>query len=702
MDRRSFIKSSSILGTGLVVGIGADQQIAIGAEIVDTGAWLRIAPDNSVTINNARSEMGQDVYTTMAMLIVEELDYPLNKVKVEIAPANAVYINSLLGGQITGGSTSVREAWDKLRLVGATAKAQLKAAAASKWNVPVTSVNASLGILSSGKFHATYGDMATEAASIKITNTPTLKTTQEYRYIGKAFPRLDTPSKVNATAVYGIDVRQPEMLVASLAQSPVISGKVKSVDSSAAKAIKGVISVVEIPDGVAVLAKDFHIAKKGRDALKIEWQNPDIKAFENSASIEQGLHAAHQKNGAIVGKAGNFSNPLQDGAKTITADYFLPYQAHATLEPVNCAAYVQNGECHVWGPIQFQQGAQGVAAAASGLPPEKVFIHTTFIGGGYGRKLELDFISQAVAISKASGKAIRLLWTREDDMTHDFYRPISLHTVSASVDSKGKITGLSSKMTSQSVTARAFPPFVVDGNDPFMNEGSVNLTYDIPNLRIENVIHETGVRVGYWRAVSNNLNTFALESFIDELAEQTSQDPVKMRMELLSKHPRAQKVLATAAKKAGWGLKRSNGHTLGVAQSEAYGAYITVIAEISIGKDAQKTPKVHKLTAVVDPGIAIRPDQVKAQLESGMLLGLSSAMKTQITFKDGIVEQKNFDSYPMLRMSETPTIDITIIEGGGKPSGMGEVGVPCVAPALVNAIAAATGQRIRSLPVIKV
>ena len=702
MDRRSFIKTSSVVSTGLIIGIGANQQIAIGAEAIDTNAWLRIAPDNTVTINNARSEMGQDTYTTMAMLIVEELEYPLNKVKIEIAPANAVYINSLLGGQITGGSTSVREAWDKLRLVGATAKAQLIAAAAAKWNVPVTSVTANQGMLSSGKNRATYGEMATAASTIKVTGTPTLKSPQEYRYIGKAFPRLDTPTKVNGTAIYGIDVRQPDMLVASLAQSPVIGGKVKSVDSSAAKALKGIDAVVEIPDGVAVLAKDFYLAQKGRDALKIEWQNGDTKATDSMAAIEQGLRAAHQKNGAIVGKLGNFANPLQAGEKTITAEYMMPYQAHATLEPVNCAAYVHNGECHVWGPIQFQQGAQGVAAAAAGVAPEKVFIHTTFLGGGYGRKLELDFISQAVAISKASGKAIRLLWTREDDMTHDFYRPISLHTVSASVDAKGKITGLSSKMTSQSVTARAFPPFVVDGNDPFMNEGSVNLTYDIPNLRIENVIHETGVRVGYWRAVSNNLNTFALESFIDEVAAQTAQDPVKMRMDLLSKHPRAQKVLATAAKKAGWGQKRSNGHTLGVAQTEAYGAYIAVIAEISIGKDAKATPKVHKLTAVVDPGVAVRPDQIKAQLESGMLLGLSSAMKTQITFKDGVVEQKNFDSYPMMRMSETPLMDITIIEGGGKPSGMGEVGVPSVAPAVVNAIASATGKRIRSLPIIKV
>ena len=700
MDRRSFIKSSSIFSTGLIIGIGANHQVVMAAEVIDTNAWIKIAPDNKVTIYNARSEMGQDVFTTMAMLIAEELDYPLNKVKIEIAPVNGVYINALLGGQITGGSTSVREGWDKLRIVGATARAQLKAAAAAQWGLPVERISASMGILSSGKYHATYGEMAIAAARMKIVTTPPLKNAAQYRYIGKAFPRLDTPTKVNGTAVYGIDVREPNMLVAAIALPPVIGGKVKAVDAQITKAMPGVHSVVEIPYGIAVLAKDFHIAKKGRDALKIEWQKVDVKAFENMTTIEKGMREAHLKNGTVVGKLGNFANPLEGASKTITAEYFMPFQAHATLEPVNCAASVKNGECHVWGPIQFQQGAHGAAISASGLPADKVFIHTTFIGGGYGRKLELDFVSQAVAISKASGNAVRMLWTREDDMTHDFYRPASLHTVSANLNANGKLIGLSSKMTSQSVTARAFPPFVVDGNDPFMNEGSTNLTYDIANLRIENVIHDTGIRVGYWRAVSNNLNTFALESFIDEVATQTAQDPVKMRMDMLNKHPRAQKVLATAAKQAGWGKKRTNGHFLGVAQTEAYGAYITVIAEVSVDKDIKVAPTVHKLTAVVDPGIAIRPDQIKAQIESGLLMGLSSAMKTMITLKDGIVEQKNFDTYPMLRMSEVPTINITIIEGGGQPSGMGEVGVPAVAPAIVNAIAAARGQRIRRLPIM--
>jgi isoquinoline 1-oxidoreductase beta subunit len=700
MDRRSFIKSSAIVPTCLVIGFNAASEIAIAADAtVPVAPWLRIAPDNSVTIINARSEMGQDTYTTMAMLIAEELEYPLGKVKIEIASTNPThYINALLGGQITGGSTSVREAWTKLRTVGATAREQLKAAAAKKWNVSPADVTASNGVLTSGKNRATYGEIAIAAANMPLTTAPALKAQADFKLIGKRFPRLDTPAKVNGTAVYGIDVREPNMLVASLAQSPVIGGKPKNVDSSAAKSVPGVEAIVQISDGVAVLAKDFYVAKKARDLLKIEWDNGDTTAIDSMAAIESGIRNASKKDGAIILAKGN-ANPLDGVAKTFTAEYNLPYQAHATLEPINCAASVQNGECNVWGPIQFQQGATGAAMAASGLPEANVHIHTTFLGGGYGRKLELDFIRQAVEISKATGKTVRLQWTREDDMTHDFYRPASLNQVSAGVDANGKLTGLYSKMTSQSVTARAFPPFVVNGNDPFMGEGSANITYNISNLKVENVIHDSGVRVGYWRAVSNNLNSFAVESMIDEVATGTKQDPVAFRMSLLDNHPRAQKVLSTAAKKAGWGQPRSNGRFLGVAQSEAYGAYIAIVAEISM---RDKKPVVHRLTAVVDPGVAIRPDQIKAQIESGMLLGLSSSLKTAITFKNGAVEQKNFDTYPMLRMSEVPQLDVTIIEGGGAPSGMGEVGVALVAPAIGNAIAAATGERIRTLPFIKV
>ena len=697
MDRRSFIKSTAALSSGLFVSFSYadDKAVASGHEMVNP--WLQIAPDNSATVFVARSEMGQDVYTSMTMLIAEELDYPIGKIKVVIAPNNpAVYGNAMLGGaQITGGSSAMREAWDKLRIVGATAREMLIAAAAEKWKVPASSITAANGMVSSGSNRATYGELAADAAKQKHSGKPTLKSSKQYKFIGKKVARLDTKAKVNGTATYGVDVREPNMLAASLAMCPVIGGKVKSFDASAAKAVKGVESIVEVPDGIAVLAKDYYTAKKARDLLKIDWDYGPSRAVKDVAQIEVGLRQAANKTGAVVHKAGNVDSPLDGAVKKVSAEYMLPFLAHATLEPVNCSASVANGECHVWGPIQFQQGASGVAAAASGLPESKVFIHTTFIGGGYGRKLEVDFISQAVSIAKASGKPVRMIWSREDDMTHDFYRPISLHQVSGGLDASGKLIGLSTKMMSPSITARAFPGFVVNGNDPFMSEGSGNITYNVPNLRIENVIHDTGIRVGYWRAVSNNLNAFAIESFMDELAQSASKDAVEFRMGLLGKHPRAQKVLKTVAEKAGWGKKRTDGRSLGIAQMECYEAYVALAAEVSV-KDG--VPTVHKLTCVADCGIAVRPDQVRAQLESAILLGFSSSMKNKVTFKDGAAEQRNFDSYPLLRMSEAPVVDITIIEGGNKPSGMGEVGVPLVAPAIANAITRATGQRPRSMP----
>lgn len=697
MDRRSFIKSTAALSSSLFVSFSYadDKAVVSGHEMVNP--WLKIAPDNSATVFVARSEMGQDVYTSMTMLIAEELDYPIGKIKVIIAPNNpAVYGNALLGGaQITGGSSAMREAWDKLRIVGATAREMLIAAAAEKWKVPAGSITAANGMVSSGSNRATYGELAADAAKQQHSGKPTLKSAKQYKFIGKKVPRLDTKAKVNGTATYGVDVREPNMLAASLAMCPVIGGKVKSFDAAAAKSVKGVESIVEVPDGIAVLAKDYYTAKKARDLLKIDWDYGASQAVKDVAQIEEGLRQAAKQTGALINKAGNVDSPLDGAVKKVSAEYTLPFLAHATLEPVNCSASIANGECHVWGPIQFQQGASGVAAAASGLPESKVFIHTTFIGGGYGRKLEVDFVSQAVSIAKASGKPVRMIWSREDDMTHDFYRPISLHQLSGGLDASGKLVGLSTKMTSPSITARAFPGFVVNGNDPFMTEGSGNLTYNVPNLRIENVIHDTGIRVGYWRAVSNNLNAFAIESFMDELAQLAGKDAVEFRMGLLGKHPRAQKVLKTVAEKAGWGKKRNDGRSLGVAQMECYDAYIALAAEVSV-KDG--VPTVHKITCVADCGIAVHPDQVRAQLEGAILLGFSSSMKNKVTFKDGAAEQRNFDSYSLLRMSETPVVDITIIEGGSKPSGMGEVGVPLVAPAIANAITRATGQRPRSMP----
>ena len=694
--RRGFMKSTSALSGALVIGFNLPSASAQAASPMLTNAWVKVDGKGAVTLICHRSEMGQGVYTSMPMLVAEELDVPLSSVNIEMAPSAPVYINAMLGGQITGGSTSVRDAWTKLREAGASARTVLVGAAAETWKVPASECTAANGVVThkSGKKLA-YGALVAKASTMKPPEKVALKDPKDWTIIGKNKARIDTPSKVYGKAQFGIDVKKPGMLVASLAQAPVIGGKVVKVNDAKAKALKGVVSVVQIPDGVAVLAKDFYTAKKGRDLLEIEWDNGAGADLDNE-SIAAALRTASVNPGAIMRKDGSGIADMDKAASKVEAEYELPFLAHATLEPVNCTAEIINGECHITGPIQFQQGAQYGVAAGINMPPEKVFIHTTFLGGGYGRKLELDFQIQAAQIAKAAGKPVKLLWSREDDMTHDFYRPLSLHQMAAGLDAAGSVTTLYSKMTSPSVTARAFPPVVQNGKDPFMAEGSENLTYKIPNIVVENVIHDTGIRVGYWRSVSNALNAFAVESFIDEIALAAKKDPVALRMDMLKGDARSLNVLKLATDKAGWG-KAAAGRALGVAQMECYGTHSAVVAEVSMTKDG---PKVHKVTAVVDCGIVVHPDQAHAQIESGILLGYSSGMKNAITFKNGQVEQTNFHNYPMLRMSEVPVIDITFVSSSAAPGGLGEVGVPLIMPAIANAVATLTGKRVRKLPLM--
>ncbi len=654
---------------------------------------VQITPDNQITLICARSEMGQDVYTSMPALLAEELNIPLSMVKVQIAGVAPIYINALLGGQITGGSSSVREAFDKLRIAGAATRSVLVQAAANRWSVPITDCKAMNGKVShAGGKSATYGELAAEAAKLPLPEKPALKSPANFMVIGKeSMRRLDTPAKVSGTAVFGIDVKIPGMAIASLAQCPVIGGAPRSVDSADAMKVSGVIKVVQISDGVAVLAKNFYAARKGRDALKVTW-NEGAGASISNAGMRKQLESGLTKPGAVIQAKGDATAALGNG-KQLSAQYFMPYLAHSTMEPVNCSAVVADGKCRIIGPIQFQQGAQAVAAVATGLKPEDVTVETTFLGGGFGRKLELDFIRQAAEIAKASGMPVKMLWTKEDDITHDFYRPMSVHQMDASLSSEGKISALKTKMVSQSVTARAFPAFVKDGNDPFMVEGSANLTYEIPNLEVRNVIEDSGIRVGYWRSVSNTLNAFAIESFMDEAAKAAGKDPVAFRLSALSKEPRAAAVLKMAVQKSGYqaGSKR-----FGVAQMECYGTYSACVVELD---PYAASTMVKKITFVSDCGIAIHPDQARAQLTGGILYGLGAALYDEITIEQGRVQQSNFNNYPSIRMNQAPIVEVHLVASQEKPGGLGEVGVPLVAPALVNAIAAATGKRIRELPI---
>ncbi|QWD05923.1 xanthine dehydrogenase family protein molybdopterin-binding subunit [Polynucleobacter paneuropaeus] len=695
-SRRQFIQQSAATTGAFVLGMYlplTSDAVTKSASPTVVNAWVQITPDNQISLICARSEMGQDVYTSMPALLAEELNIPLSMVKVQIAGVAPIYINALLGGQITGGSSSVREAFDKLRIAGAATRSVLVQAAANRWSVPITDCKAMNGKVShAGGKSATYGELAAEAAKLPLPEKPALKSPANFMVIGKeSMRRLDTPAKVSGTAVFGIDVKIPGMAIASLAQCPVIGGTPRSVDSADAMKVSGVIKVVQISDGVAVLAKNFYAARKGRDALKVTW-NEGAGASISNAGMRKQLESGLTKPGAVIQAKGDATAALGNG-KQLSAQYFMPYLAHSTMEPVNCSAVVADGKCRIIGPIQFQQGAQAVAAVATGLKPEDVTVETTFLGGGFGRKLELDFIRQAAEIAKASGMPVKMLWTKEDDITHDFYRPMSVHQMDASLSSEGKISALKTKMVSQSVTARAFPAFVKDGNDPFMVEGSANLTYEIPNLEVRNVIEDSGIRVGYWRSVSNTLNAFAIESFMDEAAKAAGKDPVAFRLSALSKEPRAAAVLKMAVQKSGYqaGSKR-----FGVAQMECYGTYSACVVELD---PYAASTMVKKITFVSDCGIAIHPDQARAQLTGGILYGLGAALYDEITIEQGRVQQSNFNNYPSIRMNQAPIVEVHLVASQEKPGGLGEVGVPLVAPALVNAIAAATGKRIRELPI---
>lgn len=697
LSRRTFLQSSAAVAGSLVVGVYLPtmrEAKAASGGLANT--WIRVAPNNEITVLVARSEMGQGVHTSMTALVAEELEVPLSAIKIEFAPAAMVYANALMTVQITGGSTSVREAYDKLRVAGAATRTVLLQAAATRLGVTAGELVAADGKIThkaSGK-SLTYGEVAEDAAKLPLPEKPALKPASQFKIVGKeSLKRTDTVAKVKAQAVYGIDVKLPGLMIAVLEQCPVIGGKPLSFDAAAALKMPGVAKVVQISDGVAVVAKDYWTASKARAALKITWdEGPSAKVSTDSA--RKVLMDALATKGPTIRNEGDFAKVAGSGKK-VSATYVSPYLAHQALEPVNCTAVVKDGKCRVIGPIQFQYGAHLTAAGYSGVKPEDATVETTFIGGGFGRKLELDFVRQAVEIAVASGLPVKLIWSREDDTRHDFYRPMSVHQMTGILDN-GKLIGFSSKMASGSPTARAFPPFFQNGVDPFMNEGSHNVTYNVPNLNVETVVADTGVRIGYWRSVSNALNAFAIESFMDELAASAGKDPVDFRLAALDKAPRAANVLKLAAEKSGY---KPGAKMFGVAQMECYGTYSALVVEL---ESAGEKPKIKRITMAVDAGVLIHPDQVRAQAEGAVVMALAAALQQRITLDKGRVIEGNFDKYPFLRAKDVPPIAVHLVASSEAPGGMGEVGVPLVAPALANAIANASGRRVRELPIAPV
>jgi isoquinoline 1-oxidoreductase beta subunit len=695
-SRRDFLKSSAAGGGALVIGVALpgmfSEAQAAGESAIN--AWIRIGSDNRITILCARSEMGQGVVMAMPTLVAEELDVDLYKVKVEFAPPGEAYMNEMLGGQITGGSTSVRDGWEKLRVAGAKARTMLVAAAADKWAVDASKCSTSNGmVMGPGGKKATYGSLAEAASKLTPPKEVALKDPSKWRYVGKSLKRIDTAAKTNGTAQYGIDVRLPGMLYAALAQCPVIGGKATAVDDAKAKSMPGVKHVVRITDGVAVVADTWWQAKQARDALGITWDEGPMKGLSSEGVFKQ-LTDALAKPGATIKKQGDVAAAMGAAAKKVEATYEMPFLSHSPLEPMNFTADVKKDSALLIGSIQFQQAALGMSSAITGLKPEQITIKTTFLGGGFGRRIDLDYLAQAVEISKAIGAPVKLVWTREDDMTHDFYRPASLTQMSGGLDASGKPVALSLKMTGPSVTARLFPPVVKDGVDPFMTE-AILVPYDIPNQSVGTVIHEPGLRVGYLRSVSHALNVFANESFVDEMAAAAGKDPYQFRLSLLEKQPRFAHVLKLAADKAGWGKPLPKGRARGIGLMEGYGTYMAQVVEAS-AEGGQI--KVHRVVIAVDLGRMVNPNIVRQQLESNIIFGMAAALYGNITLKDGRVEQTNFHQYKLPRMPETPKIEMHIVDSKEKPGGIGEPGMALFSPALANALYALTGKRLRKMP----
>jgi isoquinoline 1-oxidoreductase subunit beta len=696
-SRRDFLKTSALASGGLLMGFALPGAVQAAGMVHTPNAWVHIADDNTITLISARSEMGQGVYTSMPMLIAEELNVDIKNIKVAIAPPNAkLYGNPLLGGpQLTGGSTSVRDGWEKLRVGGAQVREMLISAAASKWNVDRSSIKAVNGMLiGPGGKKATYGSMAAAASKLPVPEKVAIKDPKDFTIVGKRTKRLDTPAKTNGTAVFGIDVKLPGLVYAALEQCPVIGGKVASVDSTRAKGMPGVLAVVEIPDGVAVVADSWWRANKARKTLVINWDE-GAGANLNTKTMLDGIRAASKTGKPLPLKAvGDADAVIAASQKVVRAEYVSQNLSHSPLEPMNFTAHYNNGKVALIGPTQWQDAAQNAIAAAVGVKPEDVTLETTFLGGGFGRRIDIDFIIQAAQISKAVNKPVKLVWSREDDMTHDFYRPQAVNTMAAALGADGKPTAMTFRLTSQSVTGRVFG-LPAEVQDPLMTEAAVAL-YDIPATKHDVVKHDAGMRVGYWRSVSHALNAFANESFVDELAAAAGKDPLAYRLSMLDKQPRIANVLKLATDKAGWGKPLPAGRARGIAIMEGYDTYMAQVAEISIEGSGVR---VHRVTVAADLGRMVNPDTVEAQIQSSVIFGMGSAIMQEITIDKGRVQQSTFKEFPIVRMDEAPQIDIILVESTEKPGGIGEPAVALVAPAIANAVATLTGKRVRKLPI---
>ncbi|MDR6379161.1 xanthine dehydrogenase family protein molybdopterin-binding subunit [Paraburkholderia caledonica] len=719
VSRRTFLKLSVTVGAaaggGLLLGfsmpavsqdqksgksvIGGDANEAAQNGVFAPNAFIQIDTAGKVTLVIPKVEMGQGVYTSIPMLIAEELEVPLDTVTLDHAPPDEkLFTDPLLGGQLTGGSTSIRYAWEPMRKAGATARMLLIGAAAQQWQVDAASCHAKSGqvIHAASNRSIGYGQLVDAAAKLPVPQNVPLKDPKDFKIIGTAVKRLDSPEKVDGTATFGLDVRLPDMVYAAIANCPVFGGKLASVDDTNAKKIPGVRQVVKIDNAVAVIGDHTWAAKRGLQALDIKW-NEGADAKLSMKQIVDDLANASQRNGAVARKDGDVVHAFSNAKTRVDAVYQQPFLAHATMEPINCTVHVRADGCEIWLGSQVPTRVRDAAMAVTGLPADKIVVHNHLIGGGFGRRLEFDMVTQAVKIGKQVSTPVKVLWTREEDIQHDMYRPYYYDKISAGLDANGKPLAWQHRIVGSSIMARFAPPAFKDGLDPDAVEVASDLPYDLPNQLVDYVRQEPhAIPTAFWRGVGPTRGTFVVESFIDELAAEAKVDPVKYRRDLLGKTPRALNVLNTATQAANWGSAVPKGQGRGVSVMHAFGSYFAIVVDVAVD---QGEVAVKRVVCAVDCGMVVNPNTVEAQVQGGIIFGITAALYSEITIKDGRVEQNNFTDYRMLRIDETPPIDVHIVKSSEAPGGIGEPGTAALAPALTNAIFAATGKRLRQLPV---